>query len=514
MTDPNITPQSVPDAVPQPAVVQRPEETKELPKIDAAELPGMKFEDEKSQNVTPSRATVSPGTVNVNETCMFPSASSAYHEALSRGFPSLRQLSSAEDRRWGATYLNSLWTNPADNALQSSLSREGSDWRQGVHVNGELLRSQVPHYQAPVNKIVTGEQALTLAYAHMEMGDIFHAGMWNSGFWVTFKPAPEPVWLNINRLLGADVTRLCRDTYGLLHSTATSLTVSTIIDAILPFVYATSVNPGEMAINDIPQHLKASDELDFIWGFICANYPRGFNIERSCLADPSKCRTVISEVIHPQELQWVDNAALPEFCRSHMRNRGAGKMSLANVKEYQERLDAHLGQVITIGKNRTTELTLSSPTSHQKRIMTEAYVEGIKSSVLSSVTDDVPMSQRESMYQEHMAATEMRMYQHWVSKIVFDSITVDKPEDIANILGIWTRDNDLRVQFFEEMAKFLDKTSVSVLALQAVVCPNCGADHSSPTQIGLGKIDCVPIDIIQVFSLLAEFKTRVISARA
>lgn len=511
-----IEQENIPQQPDKPAPTLTPavgQDEKKLPPVNAASLPGMTFEEEKLQNVTMTRPTVKAGTVNVDETAMFPPAAAANHTELTRKFPSLRQLSSGEDRRWGATYLNSLWMSPADNALQDSLSREGSDWRQGVQINGENLRSQTPHYDKPVNKIVTGEQALALAYAHMEIGDIFHAGMFNSGFWVSFKPAPDPVWLNINRLLGADVTRICRETYGLLHSTATSLTIATIIDCILPFVYSTTVNPAEMSINDIPKYLKASDEMDFIWGFICANYPRGFNIERSCIADPSACRSVIKEVIQPGELQWVDNAALPEFCRVHMRARNAGQMSLKHVQEYQERLDAHLGQVVTIGKNLVAELTLKTPTSQQKRLMTEAYVEGVKSSVLSSVGDDVPMTQRENLYQEHMTATEMRMYQHWVSKIVFNGVTVDQPEDIANILGVWTRDNELRIQFFEEMAKFIDKTAITILALAAVQCPNCGANHSSPTQVGRSKIDCVPIDILQVFSLLAEFKTRVISAR-
>lgn len=285
-----IEQENIPQQPDKPAPTLTPavgQDEKKLPPVNAASLPGMTFEEEKLQNVTMTRPTVKAGTVNVDETAMFPPAAAANHIELTRKFPSLRQLSSGEDRRWGATYLNSLWMSPADNALQDSLSREGSDWRQGVQINGENLRSQTPHYDKPVNKIVTGEQALALAYAHMEIGDIFHAGMFNSGFWVSFKPAPDPVWLNINRLLGADVTRICRETYGLLHSTATSLTIATIIDCILPFVYSTTVNPAEMSINDIPKYLKASDEMDFIWGFICANYPRGFNIERSCIADPS-----------------------------------------------------------------------------------------------------------------------------------------------------------------------------------------------------------------------------------
>ncbi len=482
-------------------------------KVNPSALPSIQFQSTKLQNTTISRQVTKQGKVPVNEVVMLPSAASQNHEELARKFPSLRQLSSEDDRNWGATYLSSLWFNPAGDALQGSLSRENTDWRQGLEVNGDLLRSMKPHYGKPINAVVTGEQALQLAYTHMGIGDLFHAAMWNSGFWVTFKPAPDTVWLNINRMLGADVTRISRDTYGLLHSTATSLTIATIIDAILPFVYGTSVNPGEMSVTDIPKYLKTPDEHDFIWGFICANYPNGFNIDRSCIADPSKCRHVIRETINPAELQLVDNTAIPEYCRGHMRSRSNGVMSLKSVKEYQERLDSSLGQVIRIGRDSETELYLRAPTSQEKRFMSETYAENIKRSVTESVTNDVPESQREELYRQHITATEMRMYQHWVKKIVFSGVTADNPDDIANILGVWTRDDEMRAQFFDEIAKFIDNSAISVIALTAVKCPNCGADHSSPEQRHRGKIDCIPLDIVQVFSHLAEYKTRVISAR-
>lgn len=475
-------------------------------------LPGIDFTPAKPQNITVVRPTIKPGEINILDRISLPPASSTTHTELARRFPSLRELTGT-DRQWAATYLESLWSAPANDALQGSLSRDNSDWRQGIEVNGELINSKVPHYNKPVNAVVSGEQALQMAYVHMGIGDIFTAAMYNSGFWVTFKPAPDTVWLHINRLLGADVIKICRETYGLLHSTATSLTIATIIDAIIPYVYATSVNPAEMPVSEIPLHLKTTDEHDFIWGFICANYPRGFNIDRSCIANPSTCRTVIKEVIQPAELQIVDNTAIPEYCRNHMRQRNTGSMSIKSVKEYQERLDASLGSVVHIGKDESIELHLRAPSSQVKRGMTENYVESIKAAVLASVTNDMPPQARERLYDEYSTANEMRLYQHWVSKLVFGGNTVDKPEDIANILGVWSRDSELSAQFFDKMSKYIDSCAVSVIGLEAVKCPNCGGDHSNPDQRMRGKIDYVPLDIVQVFSFLAEFKTRVISAR-
>lgn len=490
------------------------EQKEEKAESEFSKLPPLSF-NQKPSNVRITRPTTSPGKANTPETVILPSASSSSTNELLTRLPNFGEGVSQADVEWGQTYMQSVISTPVNGALEDSLSREGSDWQQGLEINGEKLYSTIPRFKMPENARLEGQQAIQMAMSHMQLGDIFHAGMYHSGFWVTFKPAPEPVWLKINRLLGMKVMDISRETYGLLHSTATALTVSTIINAILPYVYTTTVNPNEMKIDEIPKYLSNLDEHDFIWGFIVANYPQGFNLERSCIMDPSECRHVIKEVLNIRECQIVDRQALPEFAQQHMRNRGTGSMSLKSVLEYQDRVAQASDEVVDLegtGGN-VVKITFSIPVSLKKSRMADAYIDDVNRDILTVVTKDASANEREALYDEMSKATEIRFYQHWVKQIQIGTNTIDKEEDIAATLSAWTRDSKLRVQFFEGIAKFIDKSSYSVIGLEAAKCPACGADHSRPEQALRGRIDCIPIDIIQLFSNLAEFKARLIAAR-
>ena len=478
------------------------------------DLPALEFKT-PPHNVVIARPTTRPGETTIPETVFLPSASYSTQDELVRGMPNIKSTSDRGDAEWAQTFFQGQLNTPLEGDLDKALSRENSLWRQGIEVNGETIRSSVPRFNTPSNAKLEGAQALQAAFSHMQLGDIFHTAMWNSGFWVTFKPAPDSIWITINRLLGTEVMGISRDTYGLLHSTATSLAVQTIINNILPYVYATSVNIGEMAFSDIPQYLSSADEHDFIWGFIAANYPRGFNIERACVANPADCRHVIKEVIDVRELQIVDNEKLPEPLRHHMRSRAAGSMSLKSVTEYQDKLNQINDSVITLKTTSGLEATvkLSTPSVRKKAYMADQYVESTHQDVLRAVTNDTPVSQRVALYNEYTTSTEMRLYQHWVKEIGLGTNSIEGEDDIAGTLGLWTRDPELRTQFFDGVRNFINNSSLSVIALEAAHCPACGKSHSRPEQKLRGRIDCIPIDIIQLFSNLAEFKTRLVSAR-
>lgn len=485
--------------------------------VTFSRMPVLEF-DTPPHNVELTTPTTVPGEGIFADSLDLPSAASGTQEKLISTFPNLKDVKDPSDRAWASTFMQSMQMVPAANMLDGAFSREGSDWRQGIEINGETIRSAIPRFKSPSNSEISGEQGLQMAFSHMGMGDFFHAAMWNSGFWVTFKPAPEAVWLNINRILGQNVAGISRETYGMLHSSATALAISTVINSILPYVYATSVDNNEMPVTSIPKYLSNHDEHDFIWGFICANYPQGVSIERSCITDPNVCRFLIKEKLQVTELQVTDRAALPEENRLHMRSRSHGSMSLKSVIAYQERLNASFSSVITLkgSSGKEAKLTLAIPSSEKKTAMSNAYIADVQESILATVTDELPVEQREALFDERMAATELRLYQHWVKRIELSddrNNAITDETTIANTLGVWTRDPVLRTQFFEELMKFINNSTVSAIGMAPAKCPSCGGDHVRPEQRLRGKIDFIPLDVIQVFSYLAEFKTRLILAR-
>lgn len=496
-----------------PVTANVPEEEKSI----FVSMPALEF-DTPPHNVSTANPTVMDGKGHFPEVLSLPSSSSATQAKLVSKFPNLKDVKNAADLNWGQVFMQSVTMVPLDDDIDTSLSRPDSDWHQSLEHNGENIRSAIPRFKKVSNSEVSGEQGMQMAFTHMGMGDFFHTALYNSGFWVTFTPAPESVWLNINRILGTDVIGISRQTYGMLHSSATSLAISTIINSLLPFVYATSVDAKSMPVKDIPKYLSVHDEHDFIWGFIAANYPNGVSIERSCIVDPNACREVIKEKLNLTELQIVDRASIPMENKLHMRSRAHGSMSLESVKKYQDSIIATTDRVVTLkgAAGNEAKFILSIPSSEKKSRMSNAYVEEVQELIMAAVTDEDPGPARVGLYEQHMNATEMRMYQHWVKRIELsddrNNAIVDE-KTIASTLGTWTRDMELQNQFFDAMSKFINDTNLSAIGMEPAKCPKCGGDHTRPEQKLRGRIDYIPLDLIQVFSYLAEFKTRLISAR-
>lgn len=509
---------NVPETHPQPPVSSEAsasaeaEAAPEAKKEDPLAPPPLQFST-PPHNVKLNKPTVTTDDCPLLETIWLPAAAPASQQELMRSFPNMRALNSQSDVSWAQSFVGSMQMSPVNNELDAALSREGSEWRQGFQHNGDTVRSVTPKKKVVNNSELTGDEAIQAAVRHMRIGDLFHTQLFNSGFWVTFKPAPESVWMDINRQLGMEVGGITRRTYGLLHSTSTALAVSTIINAILPHVFATSVDSKEMPITSIPKYLSTQDEHDFIWGFVAANHPQGFNIKRSCIADPSKCKHEIEETIQVSELQICDWSALTPDMRTHMYNRAYGAMKLADVLSYQQKLMDRLESTIDLTgmMGHTTRLKLRIPSSETKDRMNQAYVTEVQQNVLSVVSEDTTPQERARLYQERETATEMRLYQHYVQRIDLGTNSISSPEDIAKTLGEWTRDYKLRGSFFDGMSKFINDSAISVIGLEAAVCPKCNADHSRPGQTLRGQIDYVPLDIVQVFSHLAELKSQIIS---
>lgn len=483
-----------------------------LPKVEGAT---------RTQRVVLDRSMVAEHEAPVQEEVGFPSTVASRTGAIFADIPNFAPQPGAasalsrDDARWIAAAQEGGSLYQVNEGFEDALSREGSLWGQGVMHGNRHLRGSIPKFKAPENAIVAGPEAVRLAMSYFSLGDFVAAPLWSSGFWVVFQPMPDTAWIELNRLLGAEDIRLGRDTYGLVHANTTSLTVETIVNFLLPYVYSTTVDPKQMSVADLPKYLSMQDIPSFIWGFIWANYPKGFKIERSCLMDPSKCRDVAVETLAVGDMQIVDRTALDDYHLNHMAQRQSGAMSLESVIEYQKRLRTNLEETVDLKNSQGKVATFSFhvPSADSQFLAANRYIESLKTAVLRTVTRDVPTAARDKLMGEYMTATEMCLYDHLVKTIEWDGMQVNKIEDIDRLLALLTRDSVMRANFFEAAAKFLDKSVTALVGIKAYKCPKCGADHSQHNADHPEFSDFIPLDLVQLFSHLAEFRTRLIQAR-
>lgn len=467
-------------------------------------------------NVTITRPMTSDKETPAVETLRMPSADVQQHKDLLARFPNMTKNVSPSDADWLATFIDGLRMISSNRQYQASLTREGSDWRQGLEDDGSIIRSQIPRFTRPAGQALTGSDAVRHAVAYLGMGDVFSAAMWHSGFWVTFSPAPEIAWLELNRLLASDEVRLGRDSYGLAHSGMTALAQETIVRYITQFVYSTSVKANEMPIADIPKYLSSHDVNAFIWAFVVANFPHGFNIERACIVDPTTCRHKNEETLEMTELQVVDNTVFDVAMRTHMRKRQQGSVPLQAVIDYQERVASCAPQTVEVktGSQKVIKMTLAPPTADKAFDMAHNHVDMVVQAVQRTVTAETSVRERHMSLNDYFTATEMCIYQHWIKSIEFNDNIVENESDIQELLGAFTKDPVLRASYLDAISAYIDKSVISVIGLSTMVCGGCGKSHTRESKLRPELQDVVPFDITHVFLLLAEFKSQVIRARA
>lgn len=473
--------------------------------------------------VPPARARITRPIVSDKQTPSvesldMPPARIEHMDAMVSRIPNLSDSTDMKDIQWSRTFMGAGAYLPYENQYKGAIEREGSDWQQGVSDGNTMIRSVTPRFNRNTKEKLTGDSAVQYALAYLGLGDLFVVNLWNSGFWVTFKPAPDVAWETLNRLLASEELRVGRATYGLSHSSHTSLTQATIVDYISQFVYSTSVKTSEMPISDIRKYMSVHDIHNFIFGFLAANFPHGLTIDRACIAGPDKCREVTTQTLEVCEMQLVDNSVFttPEL-RAHIRQRQAGSVSLEEVLRYQKNIAPNAPWVYDVdnGAKKRLRFHLAPPSAEKEFEMSYNYIEDIKQGVLSAVTADTSVSERNAMMNESISATDMCVYAHWVKEIEYeDGNVVDDPAAITKTLLNFTKDAVLRESFMRSVIKYIDRSTVSVLGIRPLECPKCGAVHSTTNEEHPEFQDIIPLDIVNVFCHLAEFKSRIIRARA
>lgn len=423
-----------------------------------------------------------------------------------------RQAQTDDDSRWSAHVMNGTINHPAFIIGEGAMADEADTFQIGLREGDILYRSAYPKFRSANDRELTGEEALQNMMGTLGYGRIFMGCMWNSGFWVSFRPAPPSAWAAINRAIANSHYEVLQRSYGLLNSSRTSHAVDTIISLIIPYIYSTTVKGLKLV--ELPRYLSSHDKHHLLWSFIAARYMNGFGIQRPCISDMTKCRHVTSETLMVSEMQRVAVNRLTDGQKALIRSRQTESISLDDVERYQREMSCAIDRSVTIPTQHGTsyELVLTVPRLDTELMTNRRYLDETQEAILRGVTRESSLDTRNAALNEELTLTEMRTYAPWVKEIrVGGSITKDRPS-IEKMLGTMSLDMVSSDHFFREIRKFIDESSVSVLGLKPLVCPVCGADHGRKTMPGFG--DYIPVDVVSLFSNLAQLTAELARARA
>lgn len=417
---------------------------------------------------------------------------------LAEGYPQLKILGNEQSEEWRRAMVEGQGTLLRGMALAASIVRDHSLWRQSVTAGAEELQPYRPKFSdnGEGSKLV-GEAAVMKIQALTGLGSVVKIPLWHTGIWVQFKAPTEAALLELDRALTNDKITLGRLTNGLIYSNSSVYFISRLVNFALAHVFDATYKYNRP--EDLKEIIRANDIPTLLWGLLCSIYPSGYPYEQPCLTDPSKCMHIVRETLNITKLSWTDNNALTEWQRRLMTRKNQ-KSTAEEIKRYADEHSFSKDSVIDL--NPAIKVELKVPTVAEYERSGFAWVDSIVAQVDQAFGSTLKGDQRNEYIMERGRLTALRQYSHWINRIVIQGKDViDDPTTIEDVINPLTGDQDLYTNFFNGVGKYIDSTTISMIALPRFDCPACGAPMSEEQK---RHPHLVPLDIAQIFFTLLD----------
>lgn len=411
-------------------------------------------------------------------------------------YPKINVEKDRDAQRW----LRSLQEAQADaligGALLEAVNRVDSEWAQGITHEGNRLAPGKPLIGNTGGKLV-GQAGILKMQNAMGIGSSIQIPLWHSGIWVNMNAPSDIELLNMERRIADEKITLGRMTNGLIYSHSSVYIINHLMTLILDSIH--DVNIKDYTPDNILDLIKAPDLMLLAWGLACTIYPNGYDFKQPCVKAPDKCKHVSEERINIGRLFFFDQKGATVDQRRHMANRGK-KYTVEEIQNYQ-----------TLGKggdNRTVQIsdqlsiTLKVPSVNDYIKSGFRWIESIEKMVGQVLTGRPTDQEKNDFVNQHSIVTIFRQYAHWVKTITFrDNDIIEDQETLEEALSMLSSDQKLYDKFFNEIKKFIDDSTIALIATPNYDCPVCGTPLS---QEETKHPHLVPLDVVSVFFTLVH----------
>lgn len=409
-----------------------------------------------------------------------------------------------------------LWQRRASEAYNTvsdgdmylgSLIREGSNWTNKLSHNNKPLFSTHPKLPATSRQLGGEEGVLRMAY-HLGTGALNNVLLPHSGIYITFKPPSEDQILEVNRLIISEKIKLGRETYGLAFTNYTVYTMRTLVEFALSNIYNSTLNinndnKDSKDSKDIKDYILIQDYPILLNGFAATMYPKGIMYESPCMTDPTVCTHVSKEVIAMNKMQHDDSTRFSESHLAHLLDRRANSRSTSEVKQYQNTLLPVANKEVRLVSTEGQEVfvTLKSPSINDSISHGTEWIDSIVNIVESKAGADIPVENKEAHFRHHARASEMNHYRHFVKSVRFGEFSeIESAEDVHKQLTAMSQNDGLRSSFLEEVKKYINDSTLSIIGIPTFSCPACGGVQPTGTTTDNKELkEIIPLDAQQLF---------------
>lgn len=433
----------------------------------------------------------------------------ATREGTAEAMKSAPNFTPEEDRRLNlyATHIREgLNQLPMGNDMKETIGRVGAKWTQAPTFGDIPMMGYVPKFKVREGGKYTGEAARNLVRSTLRMGTVFNIPLWHSGFWIALRAPSEGALLELHRQLTQDKILLGRATYGMIFSQTTTYSTKAMADFVLEHFHSSSLKVDDT--DSILNYIKTPDYQILLWGMTCAVWPNGYQIQRACVSDVSKCTYVTTEKVNLTRLQWTDESSLSALQLQHMTNRQKQSVTVDQVKLYAEQFTRGAKTKVKISDE--ISVILQMPRLVDFIDAGYRWVNSIEEQYGRAM--GMAEDERNKYLMSHAQAQAMCQYSHLVQAILVNDDEIDERADIVNILADLSSQDSIRTEFLQAVMKFQNESIISFVAIPNYKCPSCGG-MQHPKAIEGQDHELIALDVGQTFFPLLMQKLSMIEDR-
>lgn len=413
--------------------------------------------------------------------------------------PNFRAGTSIESMNWAYTInIGTQEGIDGDNFIKS-FDRPGADWKQYVEVNGRKIRTLRPKIGDGNGSLLAGSAAIYKMQALLGLGASLTIPLWSSGLWITLKAPSDSELLYLDTKLAQEKSIVGQNTNGAAFSNTQVYMFKHVFQLIKENIYETNLKDAEP--EDIDRLILITDLFPLINIFAACIYPDGFPIDIPCMANPDTCNRVESTKILLTKCIWTDNNSISDYQREFMANHKV-KRSVKDIEEYQKQSISLKSRVVsTISDN--ANYVFRVPNVEDYISAGERWIDSLIASVNRAVSKDASSQEKENLVIRQSRLAQLREYSHCISSIVVDNGEqgIEDRPTLEQIFDLMSSDMALTEKFVDEVNKFLDDATVSVVGYPNFHCPVCKKPHDPEATSSIHPL-ISPLDALKTFFTL------------
>jgi hypothetical protein len=177
------------------------------------------------------------------------------------------------------------------------------------------------------------------------------------------------------------------------------------------------------------------------------------------------------------------------------------KFSTEDLERYQKEHSRGGEQVLKVNDDLRVRLRVPNVAQYEQSGF--SWVDNIVKMIEGSLSVSLKGQERDDYISDQGRLTALRQYGHWVESIEVGEDRIEDSESVEVVLGALSADENIFRPFFEGIGKYIDNSTLSLVAIPKYSCPKCGGEQTGDVPQNLNP-HLLPLDMTKIFFTLLD----------